>query len=64
MKLFDENMSSVDAWRVLFTTMEGKTAEERAAIMAEYEAVLPAIIRREVNDRPTLTAYRSEEHGS
>ena len=58
MKLFNNNMSSVEAWRVLFTAVEGKKKEERDTIMAEYKKILPEIIKKEHADKTLLTSYQ------
>ena len=46
--LFNENMSSREARKVLFSSVDGKTKEEIEKIKDEYSAVLPAIMDREL----------------
>ena len=58
MSLFNENMTSTEAWKVLFATIDGKSKEERDRIMAEYKRVLPAIIKKELDGSPVLTSYQ------
>ena len=56
MKLFNKEMSSAEARRVLFTAVEGKSTAEREIIKEEYKDVLPAIIKREHADHTMLTS--------
>ena len=47
-KWFTENMTSNEAMHKLFSLLDGKTAEEREEINKEYQSVLPAINKREL----------------
>jgi hypothetical protein len=47
-KWFSEKMTSAEARHKLFSLLDGKTAEEREEINKEYQAVMPAINKREL----------------
>ena len=58
MSLFTENMTREEAWDVLFSSVDGKTKEEREEIMSEYEKVLPVIVQKELKGPYALTSYQ------
>ena len=45
--IFNINMSSFEARRVLFTIVEGKNQEEIEQIKSQYLKILPMILERE-----------------
>lgn len=46
--LFNENMTSLEARTVLFSSVEGKTKEEIDEIFAAYAPVSSAILKHEI----------------
>ncbi len=58
MNLFNENVTREEAWNVLFSSIDGKTKEEREEIIAEYMKVLPAIVEKELEGPYALTSYQ------
>lgn len=47
-KLFDERMTSSEARKILFSSVDGKTKEEIAQIKEEYSQIAPKIAKREL----------------
>ena len=50
--LFNEKMSYSEAQKVFFSSVAGKTAEEKNRIREEYRSILPAITNRELGEHP------------
>ena len=48
--LFNENMSSKDAQKILFDYAEKHRGEDMEEVKKEYREVLPKIIRREMKE--------------
>lgn len=48
--LFNENMTSSEARRVLFSSVEGKTEREVEQIKREFSEIAPKIIERELRE--------------
>ncbi len=55
--LFSKDMTYPEAVKALFKATEGKTEEEKRAIMEEYKKILPEITDRELKEPACMTGY-------
>lgn len=46
--MFNENMTSSEARTILFSSVDGKSKQEIAAIKEEYSKIIPRIIKNEL----------------
>ena len=56
--MFNGEMTREEAWRTLYSSLDGKDESEVERIKEEYFSVLPQIVSRELEGPPCLTSYK------
>lgn len=56
--MFDTDMTREEAWKELFTSMDGKEEAEIEQITEEYLEVVPQIIENELAGPLCMTSYQ------